>query len=147
MEKKNLAALMSRITENANKLIVHELEKRGIQGIVPSHGSILGLLLDGQEYTMKDLADRIHRTKPTVTVLIDKLVRLGYVVKEKSQDDSRVTFIRLTDEGRALQPDFAAVSETLNAVIYRNLSEQEAKQLQDQLTLILHNFDDVPPVT
>jgi len=83
MKNKNLIALMSRVTENANKLIVHELRKRGVEGIVPSHGGILLFLFDEEKYTMRELAEKIYRTKPTVTVLVDKLVTLGYVIKEK----------------------------------------------------------------
>lgn len=47
---------------------------------------------------MKELAEKIFRKKPTVTVLVDKLVTLGYVIKEKSKADSRVTFIKLTEK-------------------------------------------------
>jgi DNA-binding Lrp family transcriptional regulator len=67
---------------------------------------------------MKDLADKIHRTKPTVTVLVDKLVELGYVTKEKSYEDSRVTYISLTEKGAALKPVFTEISDTLNALVY-----------------------------
>lgn len=142
MENKNLVALMSRITEKAHKLIVRELEARGIKGIVPSHGGILSLLFSGERYTMKELAEKIHRTKPTVTVLVDKLVELGYVVKEKSHEDSRVTFIRLTEKGVELQPSFIEVSEKLNAIVYKNLTDDDAKFLQARLRKINCQLDE-----
>ena len=68
---------------------------------------------------MKELAEKIHRTKPTVTVLIDKLVDLGYVVKEKSTEDCRVTFVGLTEKGLGLKPGFREISERLMAVVYK----------------------------
>ena len=137
---KNLVALMSRITEESNKLIVHELEANDVIGIVPSHGGILSLLFAGRAYTMQELAQRIHRTKPTVTVLVGKLVDLGYVTKEKSQEDSRVTYIHLTEQGKALQPIFEKVSDQLNAVVYDGLTEKDAALLQDRLETILNHF-------
>lgn len=140
MRNNNAVALTSRITEAANRLIVHELEARGIRGIVPSHGGILGLLLTGERYTMQELAEKIHRTKPTVTVLVDKLVQLGYVVKEKSRDDNRVTFLCLTEQGRALQPLFEAVSEVLNKTVYQGLSDTEAEQLERLLQKVKNNL-------
>jgi len=142
MKNKNLIALMSRVTENANKLIIHELRKRGVEGIVPSHGGILLFLFDEEKYTMRELAEKIYRTKPTVTVLVDKLVTLGYVIKEKSEDDSRVTFIKLTEKGKELKPVFDEVSEQLNAVVYRNLTEEGINSLQENIASILRNFNE-----
>lgn len=142
MKRSNLIALASRITEKANRLIVRELEARGIEGIVPSHGGILLLLYTGESYTMRDLADRIHRTKPTVTVLVEKLVNLGYVIKEKSMEDSRVTFIRLTEKGLAVKPSFNEISAKLNTIVYQGLSDETAEYLEKMLTQVSTNLDE-----
>jgi DNA-binding MarR family transcriptional regulator len=141
MKQGNAIALLSRITKKAHQLIVRELEAHGMDGIVPSHGEILVHLLTGEKYTMKDLADKIHRTKPTVTVLIDKLVKLGYVTKEKSNEDSRITFIRLTEKGLRLKPSFFEISERLNAVVYKDLSDEEAETFEATLKKVNQNLD------
>lgn len=141
MKQGNAIALLSRITEKAHKLIVQELEAHGIDGIVPSHGSILVHLLTGEKYTMKELAEKIHRTKPTVTVLVDKLVNLGYVTKEKSNEDSRVTFITLTEKGLGLRTSFHTISETLNAVVYKDLSGEDAEYFEAILQKINRNLN------
>ncbi|HWR05697.1 MarR family winged helix-turn-helix transcriptional regulator [Sporomusa sp.] len=133
MKQGNMIALISSIAKKAHNLIIRELEAQGLDGIVPSHGDILAQLLTGKEYTMQELAKKIHRTKPTVTVLIDKLVDLGYVTKEKSCEDNRVTFVRLTEKGRELKPSFTEISERLNAVVYQGLSDQEAEYLEAAL--------------
>jgi DNA-binding MarR family transcriptional regulator len=142
MKRNNMIALMSRITEKANRLIVRELEARGIEGIVPSHGGILVHLFIGKKYTMKDLAEKIHRTKPTVTILVDKLVNLGYVAKERSSEDNRITFIRLTEKGLALKPSFDEISNKLNAIVYKDLSEKDAECMETLLGKINHNLDE-----
>lgn len=141
MQKGNVIALASRITEAAHKLIIRELESYGIEGIVPSHGGILALLFTGKKYTMKDLAEEIHRTKPTVTVLVNKLVDLGYVTRERSYEDSRVTFISLTAKGLALAPVFMEVSQEVNAVVYKDLSNEEAVYLENMLEKIKRNLN------
>lgn len=99
------------------------------------------LLLTGETFTMQDLAERIHRTKPTVTVLVDKLVKQGYVTKEKSQTDSRVTFIKLTEQGKCLRPIFEDVSRSLNDAVCQHLSESDLKTLQRLLTIVFHNVE------
>lgn len=142
MKKKNIIALASRIAEKAHKLIIRELEIRGIEGIVPSHGGILVHLFMSEECTMKDLAEKIHRTKPTVTVLVDKLAALGYVTKEKSREDSRVTFIKLTEKGLNLKPVFVEVSDKMNEIVYKNLSDEEARYMETMLEKVNRNLDE-----
>jgi DNA-binding MarR family transcriptional regulator len=125
MKKGNAMALISRIREKANRFIVRELENHGIKGIVPSHGDILVVLFQGDKYTMKELADRINRTKPTVTVLIEKLVEYGFVERGKSCTDSRVTYIKLTNKGIELKPIFDDISKKINAVLYGGFTGEE----------------------
>ena len=128
-----MIAVINSIAKKAHNLIVRELEAHGIDGIVPSHGDILAHLFTGREYTMQDLAKKIDRTKPTVTVLVNKLVDLGYVTKERSLEDNRVTFIRLTTKGFELKPSFSDISSRLNAVVYQDLSDEEAQYLETAL--------------
>ena len=134
---------MSRIREQANKLIVRELRQRGVEGIVPSHGEIMVHLFAAEECTMQNLAKQINRPKPTVTVLIEKLVACGYVVKEKSAEDNRVTLIKLTAKGWELKPIFEVISAKMNAVVYQGLCEEEAEMLEKVLTQINGNLDKV----
>lgn len=142
MRKQNLIALTSRISEQAHRSLIQELEKRGVKGIVPSHGGIMALLFTGNLYTMKEIAEKIHRTKPTVTVLVEKLVQLGYVKKMKNEEDSRSTLLELTKEGKKLEPVFEAVSRTVNAIVYQGLSEDEAVLAECLLAKIRKNFEE-----
>ena len=137
MEQKNMVALMSRITELTNRMIVDELAAHGIKGIVPSHGGILTKLFSGKPYTMQEMAAAIHRTKPTVTVLVGKLEAQGYVKREKSREDSRVTFLHITEKGRALEPVFQEISDKMNAIVYRGLSGEQAEKMEDCLLQML----------
>ena len=134
MKKGNALSAISRIREKTNRFIVRELEKRGVNGIAPSHGDILVILFQGDKYTMKELAGRINRTKPTVTVLIDKLVEYGFVEREKSATDSRVTYIKLTNKGMELKPIFDDISDKLNELIYGDFTGVE-QEVFDRLLL------------
>ncbi|PWR74729.1 MarR family winged helix-turn-helix transcriptional regulator [Methanospirillum lacunae] len=140
MSKGNAIALISRVREKANRLIVHELEEHGITGIVPSHGDILHFLYLEKCCTMKDLATKIHRSKPNVTVLVNKLVELGYVKKEKSTDDNRVTYISLTEKGESLKPVFIYVSKKLQKAVYGGLSDEESELLERLLQKVYDEF-------
>lgn len=134
---KKALSLISRIHETGNRFIIDELNKNGINGLAPSHGDILAVLYKHQQATMKELSDRIHRTKPTVTVLIDKLEKLGFVSRKKSNEDNRITYITLTSKGTEFQPVFEKISKDLNKLLYKNLTEDEAETLDRLLEKML----------
>ena len=110
----------SRLRESGNRFILAELEKVGLSDIAPSHG---------EACNMSELAKQVHRTKSTVTALVEKLERNGYVLRIPDPEDSRGVLVRLTDKGRALEPAFEAISNGLQRLITDRLSEEEAALL------------------
>lgn len=140
MIKYNTASMVGKIRDAVNNLILTELNKQGVNGIAPSHGDILVCLYEKNRLSVKELAEKIHRTQPTVTVLIDKLQKLGYVERIKSWEDSRVTLIKLTEKGVQLEPIFHEISEKLNSVIYGGLTDTEKEQVEHLLEIILKRF-------
>jgi len=137
----NAVALMARALDQANQFLVQELKNNGVSGIVPSHGDILFILFRDRQCTMQELAARINRTKPTVTILVQKLVDYGYVQKIKSLDDSRVTFVTLTPAGEALEPIFNKISSSLLEKVYGGFTPEESIQLETMLKTIFIRFE------
>lgn len=62
---------------------------------------------------MKKIANIVGKDKLTITVLIENLIALGYVKKEESEKDKRVTYILLTEKSYAIQKQFDNISEAL----------------------------------
>lgn len=126
----NILSLVSKIHEKGNRFIIDELKKNGENELVPSHGDILFCLYTNKKMTMKEIAHNIHRTKPTVTVLINKLEKLGYVKKESSNEDNRFTYITLTTKGKNFKSVFETISKDLNSLLSKNLSKNEYIMLE-----------------
>ena len=134
---KEMLSLVSKIHEKGNRFIIEELKNNGAEGLVPSHGDILVCLYRNGKMTMKDIANCIHRTKPTVTVLVDKLEKLGYLKRETSDEDSRSTNIVLTQKGKDFQATFEKISEELNEMLYKNLSPEESELIEKLLRKVI----------
>lgn len=132
-----ILSLISKIHEKGNRFIIEELKNNGAEGLVPSHGDILVCLYKNSKMTMKDIANCIHRTKPTVTVLVDKLEKLGYLKREVSNEDSRCTNIVLTQKGEDFQTTFEKISKNLNEMLYKNLSPEESELMEKLLRKVL----------
>lgn len=128
-----ILSLISKIHEKGNRFIIEELKNNGVEWLVPSHGDILVCLYKNNKMTMKDIANCIHRTKPTVTVLVDKLEKLGYLKRAASDKDSRSTYVILTQKGEDFKATFDQISNNLNKMLNKNLSENEVKLLEELL--------------
>ena len=116
---------IGKIREKANKFIITRLEEEGITGIVPSHGDIMAVLFKYEKCTMKEIGEKINRTKATITVLVDKLISLGLIKKEKSPNDNRVIFVSLTEKGKQFKPIFETISKEIYNILYNNLKKEE----------------------
>lgn len=140
MKTDHIIALVSRIREQANNLLVNELEKSGHSGLAPSHGAILHVLAERGPMHMSALAEAIGKQKNTVTTLVSKLEKNGYVVKTPSHDDSRVTLVSLSDKALAARPDFTAISQTLLNAVWADMPQAERQALVLMLEKVLRNI-------
>ncbi|MHA6534294.1 MarR family winged helix-turn-helix transcriptional regulator [Paenibacillus sp. BAC0078] len=140
MKTRDAISLISKIREKVNRLFVEELSANGIDGIVTSHGDIIYSLHNKPKMTMAEIADKIGRDKSTITALVDKLVKLGYVAKERDTKDTRVVYVTLTGKGDELKPIFEAISAKVLGVFYMHISENEKKELTRILNKIYMNF-------
>jgi MarR family transcriptional regulator, organic hydroperoxide resistance regulator len=81
------------------------------------------------DLSLSELSERIRAQNSTVTGIIDRMEREGLVMRERSREDRRVVFIRLTTKGRKLAEDvpvepweiFRSALESLTASETRDL--------------------------
>ena len=128
---------ISRIHAMTQKWLTDELAAAGMAGVVPSHGDVLACLFRNSPTAMHDLAAFSHRTRPTTTVLVDKLEQMGLVRRERSDDDARSTVVALTDAGEALRGKFESISRRLVRLVYSPLEKGEAEIFEGLLGKIL----------
>lgn len=140
MKIRNAISLISKIREKTNRFIMSEMLKHGIKGIVTSHGDIIYALFKKPRLTMAEIAEKIDRDKSTVTALVNKLVRLGYVKKERGTEDTRVIYVTLTNKGYELEPIFEAISSEVLDTFYLGIPENEKEELIRILNKIYNNF-------
>lgn len=68
---------------------------------------LLGILRD-RTPTMAAIADHLGLDRSSVSGLVDRAERRGYVARRASADDARVTTVELTGAGRALAEELTA---------------------------------------
>lgn len=137
---RNTIALIATVRGMANAFLKRELRKAGLAGLAPSHGNIVHALMEEGEMPMGALAETIRRDKSTVTALVAKLERLGYVKRRPAAADSRLSVVALTAKGRALRRAFQDISEKMFAVALNGIGDTEADALGGSLGKIIANF-------
>ncbi len=75
------------------------------------------------------LADEMGLTRGAVTRLADRLIAKSLMVREASPDDGRAQTLALTDHGRDLVPDLAALADRNDAEFFECLAQDERETL------------------
>jgi DNA-binding MarR family transcriptional regulator len=89
------------------------------------------------EVTFSKLAKITSNSKPTVTEMINKFVKMECVYREKSSDDGRVVYIRLTEKGQTVA---RAEEKALMKVIEKMADSLDEKEI-DTLVKILEKIN------
>ncbi|MGX4601145.1 MarR family winged helix-turn-helix transcriptional regulator [Faecalimicrobium sp. JNUCC 81] len=143
MNDKYIVYFISRTKANMIKFIENKLKISGLNDLVPTHGNILTALYESNgKLTMKEIAKKIGKDKSTVTSLVNRLIGLGYIEKEKCDKDKRVTYIKLTDKARSIEDKFNNISSQVKEIAYSNFTEDEKKEFLRLLKKLSKNFKD-----
>ena len=137
----DIISLVSEIRELGKSFTIERLHENGFSDLDVSHGNILTLLYFNEKLQMKELSKKIKRGKSTVTVLISKLLKNGYIKKEQSTVDKRIFYISLTEKSEKLRPLFFEISDELNLKFSNILTDQEGQIFLDISRKIVSSWD------
>lgn len=100
-------------------------------GISPQQYNILRILRGANKpLRVQSIKDRMIERAPNATRLMDKLCEKDLIHRLPCQDDRRVVFIEITPKGLDL---LTAIADDFNEEILKNISEDEARQLNTLL--------------
>lgn len=119
-------------------------EQLNTTGLVRTHFRILHELVERKELSMSSLSKILNVTKPNITVLTDKLVKLGYVERISSSQDRRVFLIRVTDEGKNFLSKSAEKLINISTHLLNNLDNEDIaliKQTTQNMRKLLSKFN------
>lgn len=136
MDRVDSSLIALRRILRATELFGRELKQTA--GITAVQFRVLQIIAETGQVTAKEIAVRMRVSQATVTSLVDKLVRDGMVLREKSSVDRRQTNIHVTPKGRktlAEAPDplqqrfvrkFAALEDWEQSMLVANLERVAA---------------------
>jgi DNA-binding MarR family transcriptional regulator len=97
-------ALMSTMKLNGRGM----MRSLAVQGGHPGQAGCLWAIGAHEGVSQRELSEMVHLAPPTVTAMLQRMERSGLIERWQDEDDQRVTRIRLTDAGSALNRDLRA---------------------------------------
>ncbi|MDF2834453.1 MAG: hypothetical protein K0Q63_93 [Paenibacillus sp.] len=113
------------IFREVRKLIIAEWNKNNMHGLNMTHGRMLIILSESGSIRSSELAERLSITNGGVTGLADRLIDLGFVKRERSEQDRRAVQLMLTEEGEAVVGAMMRTREHVMMKLFHNLSEED----------------------
>ncbi len=138
-----IVKLVSSLKHLTDNYIVQRIEEGGNKGLVVSHGNILAQLYKEDEQTMTSISNKIGRCKSTLTVLVDKLEKAGFIIRKVDSDDTRIKKLCLTDKGKEFKEVFWSISSDLNQSLWQGFNEKEQQELLSYLDRMNKNLENI----
>lgn len=98
-------------------------------GLTPQQNAVLLNLAPGEHATISEIAERIGVDRPTMTGVIERLVRDGRLETEPNPADGRSRLVSLTEQGRELRPQLAEASARVSARALDGFTDKEVRKL------------------
>jgi DNA-binding MarR family transcriptional regulator len=97
----------------------------GLSDMTVKQIAYLKVIDEQGDVTFSRLAEITKNSKPTITEMVNRFVRMECVYREPSRDDGRILYIRLTDKGKKIaQAEQAALHRVIERMI-DSLDEHE----------------------
>ena len=109
-------------------------------GVTPVQFAVLGLLWDRDGVFQHEIAEALHKDRPNVTRILEKMESKGWVKRQKSTQDKRSICVFLTNQGLKLKDQLEPLALSFRKSAFENLSSQEIQQLRYLLSKTMDNF-------
>ena len=106
------------------------LHAMGVEHVHPRQGPILGFLLHGGEGSQADIVRKMKVSAATVAVSISRLEKLGFVTRERNQENQRANVLRLTEKGRAVAVQMEAIMKEMSEVALEGFTSEEQEAME-----------------
>ena len=130
---------MAKIRQVGGRISERILKKHDIE-INSAQGRIMFALWQNDGISINELAKKTQLKKSTLTSMLDRLERMGYVRRQRSKKDRRKILIRRTEKDRTMEKKYVEVSEEMTRLFYKGFSKNQIDRFEKDLGRILNNL-------
>lgn len=125
-----LFVVLNRAMESIQKKVANDIKRYGLN---LTEFAVLELLYHKGEQPIQKIGQKVLLASSSITYVVDKLEKKGYLVRKACPEDRRVTFAELTTKGNKFISDIFPTHEQEIHRILGGLSMVEQEQMIKQL--------------
>lgn len=133
--------LISQIKQVQDRVFQRILQDFGIEEFNGPQGRILYVLWQKDVVPIVELSSKTGLAKNTLTAMLARMEDGGLLERKAGSTDRRQIIIVLTGKARKLKDKYKEVSERMNILFFKGLSQEEVILLDDRLDRILQNLE------
>ncbi len=138
-EQSQAGFLMAKIRQVGERIFLRRLKQYGIE-INPAQGRIMFALWQKDSIPINELAKQTQLKKSTLTSMLDRLEKMGYISRQYSKTDRRKILIKRTEKDRAMEKKYVEVSDEMTSLFYKKFSRSQIDRFENDLGRILDNL-------
>ena len=139
-EKTSGGFLIGKIKQIQGRVFEKLLAEHGINQFNGAQGRILFVLWDHDNIPITELSERTGLAKTTLTGMLDRLEKSGFIGRVFEPEDRRKINIALTGTAKKLRNSYEKVSAQMNEIFYKGFADKEIIDFEKQLERILNNL-------
>ena len=129
----HLFEALDRLVRIRNECSCSIFSECGLSDMTVKQIAYLRVIDNEGDVTFSRLAEITKNSKPTITEMINKCIRMECVYRERCPDDGRIHYIRLTEKGKMIaQAESASLRRVIERMI-ETLDEHEQELLVEIL--------------
>lgn len=113
-------------------------------GVSVPQWNVLRVLHDHRSLPLKDLSARLNADPGALSRMVERLIALGWVIRQESATDRRAVAISLTSSARKLVPKLAHEADGNDREFFGCLSPGELETFQRTIHKLLASHPDHP---
>lgn len=135
--------LISQIKQVQGRVFQRLLTESGVEEFNGPQGHILYVLWQRDGVPISQLVQQTGLAKSTLTAMLARMETAGLIIRESSPADGRQVIVRLTEQARGLQVKYDLVSQQMNDLFYKGMTQQDADLLDGMLERVLANLQEL----
>lgn len=125
---------LRRLVHKYNELEKEHLGKHDLVHLTIADMRAMHWIGKSRRERMTSLAKHLKLTVGTLTTTVDRLVKRGYVQRDRLEDDRRVVEVSLSPKGQEAFDRIQTVKKSIAERIFNDLSDEERRVLKSILS-------------
>ena len=113
------------------------------EGLYPGQPNLLFALYHKDGLSQKEIAEILHSKPATITVMIKRLEKTGFVERKDDKNDQRISRIFLTEKGKNICENLKEMHAEIEKKCFYNFTLEEKILLRRFLIQVRDNLNDV----